>query len=226
MSSRRESDLEVEDAQQFRVLFCFPILPDPFQSNDSGIRHAYACWDASRRRLQESYLMGLSYVSFDQAKDLAIHALRVYRAKLQHYRNQKHAVSPALVVTVEQCITLVNGVTDDTTRPLQSFIQQRKILNDFEAEWREHFENAYEEHAARTLGNNSVALRSLADSRSWNTSARGGQASSSLVSDYNGLVANSIASLNSTSTRSQAFFPFLPQEQYVVWCFTIVHKTR
>lgn len=225
MSSRRETALEAEDAQQFRALFCSHILPDPFQSNDSGIRHAYGCWDVSRRRLQESYLMGLTYVSFDQAKDLAIHALQVYRAKLRHYRTQKQAVSSALVVTVEQCITLVNDVTEDTARPLQSFIQQRKIVNDFEDEWRDHFQNAYEEHVAQPSGN-SVAPRSLASSRSWDTRTRGGQASSSSTSVHNSLVANSIASLNPPSTRSQAFFPFLPQEQYVVWSFTIVHKTR
>jgi hypothetical protein len=150
MGSRRHSDFEKEDAQQFCALFCSAILPDPFQSDDYGIRLAYGYWDDLRRRLQESYLLGLGWVSFDQAKDLAICALQVYRAKLQHYQNQSLAISPALVLSCEKAFALVMGLEEDDTPSLQAFERQRKIVDEFEAEWREHFKTAYKEYAART----------------------------------------------------------------------------
>jgi hypothetical protein len=150
MGSRRYSDFEKEDAQQFCALFCSAILPDPFQSDDYGIRLAYGYWDDLRRGLQESYLLGLRWVSFDQAKDLAICALQVYRAKLQHYQNQWLAISPALVLSCEKAFALVMGLEEDDTPPLQAFERQRKIVDEFEAEWREHFKTAYKEYAAQT----------------------------------------------------------------------------
>jgi hypothetical protein len=150
MGRRTESDLEVQDAQPFCALFCSAILPGPFQSDDSDVRYAYGYWDESCCRLEESYLQGLPYVSFDQAKDLAICALQVYRAKLQHYHKQRRAISPALVLSCEKAFALVMGLEEDETPPLQAFERQRKIVDEFEAEWREHFKTAYKEYAART----------------------------------------------------------------------------
>jgi hypothetical protein len=97
---------------------------------------------------------GLSQVSLAQAKDLAIHTLKVYDARLQRYHTLDLRVPTALPSMLPAHLVGIGLITEFDSNPFDAV---RKVVENFRSQWVKDFAAAYERRAMK-LGADSESI--------------------------------------------------------------------